>query len=92
MDSIFLPNQSFFKDLALCRLIFIPVGSQAVEAASGISRGLLLKGGLKQFFRGLKFFLLHTKGFKPFFQIHLDSRKGEEFNAWERTQLLFSYC
>ena len=83
------PNQSFCKDLALCRLLFVPIGSQAVEAASGISRGLLLKGGLKQFFKGLKFFLLHTKGFKPFFQIHLDSRKGEDFNASERTHCYF---
>ena len=83
------PNQSFFKDLALCRLIFIPLGSQAVEAASGISRGLLLKGGVKQFFEGLKFFVFHTKGFKPFFQIHLDTRKGKDFNSCERTQCYF---
>ena len=83
------PNQSFFKDLALCRLIFIPVGSQAVEAVSGISRKLLLKGGAKQLFGGLKFFVFQTKGFKPFFQIHLDTRKGKEFKAWERIHCYF---
>ena len=83
------PNQSFFKDLALCRLIFVPVGSESIEATSGISRGLLLKGGVKQFFKGVTFFLFQTKGFKPFFQIHLDSRKGESFSALERLHCYF---
>jgi len=79
------PNDLFFKDLGLCRLILMPVGSQLIEIESGISRRLLLKGRLRQLLKGLEFFMVKTRGFKPFFQIHLDPRKTTEFNCPERT-------
>jgi len=79
------PNDLFFKDLGLCRLVLIPVGSELIEIDSGISRHILFQGSLTQFLKGLKFFTAKTGGFKPFFQIHLDSRKEDEFNCQQRT-------
>jgi len=77
-------NELFFKDLGLCRLVLIPVGSQLVEIGSGISRRILFQGGIRQFMKALRFFTFQTIGFKPFLQIHLDARKVEEFTSHQR--------
>ena len=79
------PNDLFCKDLGLCRLKLVPVGSQLIEIGSGISRQILFKGKMRQFIKGIRFFSFQARGFFPYFQIHLDNRKAAEFNEHERT-------
>lgn len=80
-------NDLFLKDLGLARLNLIPVGAELVDEHGGIPRSLLLKKGVRQFVWGACYFLFKTKGFKPFYQLHLDPRKHEEFTpqGWHKT-------
>lgn len=80
-------NALFLKDLGMCRLVLLPCGAELVEAVAGIPRPLLFRGGFTQLVHGLSFFLLRTRGFHPFYSLHLDSRRLEEFNpdGWDRT-------
>jgi hypothetical protein len=80
-------NAPFLRDLGMCRLALLPCGAEMLEVAAGIPRRLLFRGGGTQLARGLLFFLLRTRGFHPFYSLHLDSRRLEEFNpeGWDRT-------
>ncbi|PWG61694.1 hypothetical protein [Sediminicurvatus halobius] len=77
----------YLKDLALCRLKLLPVGAELVERDAGIPRSLLWRGGARQLLRGAPFFAFVTRGFRPFFTLHMDPRRLEEFSpaGWERT-------
>ncbi len=75
-------DDKFNKDLLVCRLLLIPLGSQKVYAGR-MSRGFLFRGGLSQFTEGLSMVLFETHGFQPVYRMHTDSRDRDlmkEFN------------
>lgn len=81
-------EDKFNKDLSICRLSMIPLGAQKVYAGR-MSRGLLFRGGIRQFWMALKMILTGTRGFCPIYRMHTDSRDRHlmsEFNpeGWLR--------
>lgn len=79
-------NDLFLKDLAVCGLRLIPVGGAWLTEVVGISRRFLLSGGVLQFMDASLFALFRSRGFKPFYQIHLDIRYLEGFSPQGRDQ------
>jgi len=82
------PGDKFCKDLGICRTTMIPLGAQKVYPGR-MPRGFLLKKGLRQFLRSLYLLLFETRGFKPVYRMHMDSRDRDlmkEFNpeGWKR--------
>ena len=72
-------NELFCKDLALCRLKLLPCGSELVDVYSGVPRSILFRGGLQQFVRCTRFFLLKGSGFRPWYESHWDRRLIRSF-------------
>ncbi len=82
------PGDKFCKDLCICRLVMTPAGAQKVYPGR-MPRGFIFKSGPGQFLRGLYLLLFETRGFKPVYRMHMDSRDRElmkEFNpdGWKR--------
>ena len=84
-----LDNDAFLKDLSILLLTLLPCGAELVQIRAGIPRSVVLRGGLRQFLRGLWFFGVRTHGFRPFLSLHMDVRFTEDFNpdGWHRTYL-----
>jgi hypothetical protein len=82
-------NDLFLKDLGLCRFVLLPCGAELLEVGAGVPRSLVCRGGAAQFLRGMYFFLVRTRGFRPFYSLHLDPRRIEEFSpeGWDRSYL-----
>ncbi len=80
-------NDLFVRDLSFARGKLMPVGVGVVELA-GVPRGILFKG-VTQFFKGLWFFALKMRGFKPFYLVHTNPRALQHFNpeGWDRAYL-----
>jgi hypothetical protein len=79
-------NDLFLKDLAVCNLRLIPVGGSWLTEVSGIARRFLISGGARQFVDASLFALFKARGFKPFYQIHMDIRYTEGFSPRGRDQ------
>jgi hypothetical protein len=88
-DFYHFSNDLFLKDLGLCRFILLPCGAELLEVGAGVPRSLLCRGGALQLLRGAYFFLVRTRGFRPFYSLHLDPRRLTEFSpeGWDRSYL-----
>jgi len=80
-----LESDRFLKDLATCALWMYPCGARVVELSSGIPRGILLRGGARQFVRAAAF-AIRAGGFAPFFEVHTHLETLAEFHpeGWDR--------
>ena len=72
-------NDSFCKDLALCRLKLLPCGSELIDVFSGVPRSILFRGGLQQLVGGTRFFLHKSNGFRPWYESHWERRLIRSF-------------
>ncbi len=83
-----LPNDSFCKDLGICRQRLIPCGFQLIECRAAIPRRWLLKGGILQSLRVANA-IARAGGFRPFYNPHTDRRQLQDFNpdGWRRFHL-----
>ena len=82
-------NDLFLKDLGLCLLELLPCGAELVQVGAGIPRRILVAGGSRQLARASYFFLRRTRGFGPFYALHMDPRRLTDFSpeGWDRTYL-----
>jgi hypothetical protein len=80
-----LENDSFCKDLAVCRQHMIPCGVQLVEKSSGLPRGRAMRRGVAEQAE-MVWMVFRLGGFRPMLQIHTDRRQLREFNleGWSR--------
>jgi hypothetical protein len=77
-------NDSFLKDLAVCRLKAIPVGGAwLVEIAPAGSKSHIFKRGLTHFLGYMKTLFLEARGLKPFYALHTYSRYAPRFTPEE---------
>jgi hypothetical protein len=65
-------NDKFYKDIGVCSLRLIPAGPAKINISS-LPANFLFKGGIKQFVRGILFILFELRGFKPIYEMHVDS-------------------
>jgi hypothetical protein len=88
-DFYHFSNDLFLKDLGLCRFLLLPCGAELLEVGAGVPRRLLWRGGATQLLRGLYFFSVRTRGFRPFYSLHLDPRRLQDFSpeGWDRSYL-----
>ncbi len=82
-------NDLFSKDLAICRGKLIPCGAELVDQFSGVPRSIAVRGGMNQLLRALWFFTTRGKGFRPFYEMHMDPRSRRQFTpeGWDRCYL-----
>jgi hypothetical protein len=82
-------NDSFCKDLAICRQRMIPCGAQLLDAISGIPRSWLIRSGTKQAVTLIRLVAGKLGSFRVLCEVHWDRRLVREFNpaGWERTFL-----
>lgn len=75
------------KNLAILTHRLIPVGAEFADPASGIPRGMLLKGDLAQRLSLLRTVVLDTGGFRPLLELHAhpDSLEGFHPEGWIET-------
>jgi len=80
-------NDSFCKDLAICRQRMIPCGAQLLDAISGIPRRWLIQSGTKQALTLIWLVAGKLGSFRTLYEVHWDRRLVREFNpaGWERT-------
>jgi hypothetical protein len=78
-----LENSSFRRDLAICRLRLLPCGIELIDEDSGVPRRLVTSGGLRQALRAVGFFLFRTRGFRPFYESHMDGGALRRFSPEE---------
>ena len=78
-------NDSFCKDLGICRQRLIPCGVQLLERISGIPRSWVLRCGLRHTARMART-IASLGAFRPLYQFHTDRRQLKEFNpaGWQR--------
>lgn len=65
-------NDKFCKDFAVCSLRMIPVGAMKMNL-SGIQRKVLFKKGWTQFIKLIIYVFFELGGFKPLYEMHIDS-------------------
>lgn len=75
------PNDKFFKDLGVCTLRIIPAGVIKMHLFK-FPKSVVLKGGLKQFLKGVYVILFKLRGIKPIFEMHADSHDPEAIGDW----------
>lgn len=75
-----LDQDSFLKDLAVCRLKLWPVGAELLDIASGVPRRPLLQGGAGHALAAFAYLSLSLRGFKPFYETHFDDRHAKGFS------------
>lgn len=73
-------NERFAKDLAVCRLKLLVCGPEVVDLHSGFPRSFLGVPPRKQFLGRLLFFAHSTRGFRPFYETHMDRRLIKSFS------------
>lgn len=78
-------NDLFSKDLAICRGKLIPCGAELIDKFSGVPRRIALCGGVSQLSAVLRFFTARSRGFRPFYEMHMDPRARREFTpkGWD---------
>jgi hypothetical protein len=76
-----LGRDEFLKDVAILTHRLIPLGAEFAEPDRGVPRSVLVKGGLTQLLRGMWFFGMRLRGFKPLFCLHLHNLVLDQFNA-----------
>jgi len=86
-----LKDDKFLKNLAICRLHFVPLGAQYIETGN-ISRMFLLLKGLPQFLKGMKI-IARLGGFSPYYKLstnQLDPELISNFNSagWDKLLVL----
>lgn len=86
-----ITDDKFLKNLAICRLHFIPLGAQYIETGK-ISRMFLFLRGLPQFLKGLKI-IVRLGGFSPYYKLttnQLDPELISNFNSagWDKLLVL----
>ncbi len=77
-------NDLFLKDLGLCRTVLIPGGVEFVHESSGVPRSVLWKAGARQSVQAFYLFCVELRGFRPFYEIHMDSRRRSMFSPETR--------
>ena len=82
------PNDKFHKDLGVCSLKIIPLGVAKINVCT-VPKRFILKGGFKPFISGLSTIYIGFDGFKPVYEVHIDSHDPDfmaEFSpeAWLR--------
>lgn len=87
-----LENDLYLKDFGITRQKLIPVGAELVDENSGIPRSIIFKSGISGFLKGVLYFIFKTRGFRPFYQLHLDIRNLSEFSpeGWIKTYIRLS--
>lgn len=86
-DSYFaFNNDPFRKDLAILRHRLIPFGAELATPFSGISRGLLVRGGIRQAGSFIRV-MASCRGIRPFLELHMHPRDTNTFNpeGWIET-------
>lgn len=83
-DYYSIDNDTFLKDLAVCRLKVYPVGGPWISQISRIRNTLLFSGGFNQFIKLNFLYLVHMKGFYPFYDLHTSNRYIHKFNERNR--------
>lgn len=86
-----LKDDKYLKNLAICRLHFIPLGAQYIETGK-ISRMFLLLHGPSQFLKGMKI-IARLGGFSPYYKLstnQLDPELISNFNnaGWDKLLVL----
>lgn len=84
-DWLDLAHDTFQKELRAAVLHLYVCGSQLVEYRSGISKRLVLQGGLRNAIPAIVYFL-RAGGFKPYFQIHMHVHLRNQFNEAGRRE------
>ena len=86
-----VPEDKYWKDLALARQQMFPAAAQVVEVYSGFELKPMLDKGLGQTLRFLKL-LVSSGGRRGFYQSHTDSPDLEDFNeeGWHRCYLMIA--
>ncbi len=84
-----VPEDKYWKDLALARQQMFPAAAQVVEVYSGFELKPMLDKGLGQTLRFLKL-IVSSGGRRGFYQSHTDSPDLEDFNedGWHRAYLM----
>lgn len=79
-------NDTFLKDLGICRLEVFPCSALLVEKNSGIPRRLALNNGVGQLFELVKQVTFRGLKFSPYFEIHAHTPMINNFNpeGWDR--------
>jgi len=72
-------HDGFSKDVSIATLRIWPLGAQVVEPRMGISRRILVEGGLATFRSALEVFS-RMRGHVPLYEIHTYERSLAEFN------------
>jgi len=86
-DSFYaLDRDIVLKDLALFNERMLPGGAQLFEARRGVPRRIFAAGGAVQAVRAAAFFFPWAGALAPFFEMHTDPRRMDEFTAegWRR--------
>lgn len=86
-DSYFaFSNDPFRKDLAILFHRLIPFGAELATPFSGLTRGLLVRGGWKQAGRFIRV-MTSCRGIRPFLELHMHPRYTAAFNpeGWIET-------
>jgi hypothetical protein len=71
-------NDLFCKDLSIASLRMFPAGLLKVESCTGIPRSCVLSNGGRDIFSWLRL-AMKSRGFNPFYEIHLDVRYAKDF-------------
>lgn len=82
-------SEPFMQDLGLVTGRLLPAGAELIELHRGVERRTLLKGGFRQFVRGVLYFVVQRRGFFGYCAFHMDPRHLEDFNpeGWHKTYL-----
>lgn len=83
-------NDKFRKDLAVCSMRLIPVGSRKIHL-SVLSKSFLFKKGISQYIGGLMFIIFELKGLKPLYEMHIDSKDPHLLKEFNEKGLKNSY-
>jgi len=84
------PNVNFLKDLCVCAMRLIPIGTQKIET-SGFSRSFVFKGGLRQFLDASIYIWLKSKGNKPYYQMHTDTHDRDSLRQFTKKGVIATW-
>jgi len=75
--------RSFFVDVMVCSLRYIPIGGAWIVEIRSIGRRPFYAGGIKQFSSYLHFIIFKARGFRPYVTTHAVERTLHLFNEHE---------
>jgi len=85
-DYYSINNETFLKDLAVCRLKAYPVGGPWISQICRIRYSLFLSGSFNQFIKFIFLYAVHMRGFYPFYDLHTSDRYIHQFNKKNRNK------